>query len=324
MKPELLPRRPKELTAEGPVGQFHWKHFGPIAEAIRGLFDHHGCPIKPTSSLDGILKSAEALGVKASDPNESLFLSPQELFDSYCCARLANSVLALDYRPAYRRFFSELQMGDLNFWNSIQSKAKDTEWELFLWSHLNRAIPNAAELYEPDILLRLPFRAVGIACKKAYSKERVLPQIEAAARQIAASGMPGVIALSLDFLLGKDAGQYTYINARHTGDLRGGLKVLYDDLWRTIGPKVGKKYLRPGRVMGIIFAVHSYAALPDTAPGYTEICSARFQSDALGPSASTQLMDYLHGTEILGGFMNDVEIAGRLAALKELRPVSGT
>jgi hypothetical protein len=318
---KIISPPPKEFTTSGPTGQFHFRMYVPIVQAIRELFEWHGFPIKPTSTLARILNAAEELGSRADLP-DSISVPHEQLFNAYCCARLANSVLLLDYRPQHRKYFSDLQNGDLNFWNSVRSKAKDTEWELFLWAHLNRTMPNSAELFEPDILLRLPFRTIGIACKKAYSLQSIFPQIEAGARQIRAAGIPGIVALSLDFLLSNELGAYAYIKANDIDYINKGIKQLFDGVWRQVGLKTSRKFLVPGRIIGVIFSVQSYSTLPGTAQGFAEICAARFQSDRQGPVECNDVMEFLHGAGVLGRFASDIEVSARLAALKSLRPAN--
>lgn len=311
----------KNILTYGPEGQLHYRDLPQIADMIADLFAWHKAPVKPGSELSRILKAARDLGRRADIPLD-ISVDPQTLFDAHCCARLAASILALDFRPRYRQFFSDLQNGNLNFWNSEQSKAKDTEWELFLWSCLNRNMPNSAELLEPDILLHLPFRCIGIACKRAYSEGSVARQIEAGERQIRAGRIPGIVAISLDFIVDKEQSIYSHITTENVETLQHGTIDFFERIWQKIGPKISKKYLRKGRLLGLIFGLQSYVAFRDKPNSFIELIAMRFQNDVAGPNFSTQVMNYIHQALSMnssGGLAGNF-IAARLDSLKSLRP----
>lgn len=274
---------------------FRFSAFPAVADALEDLFAWHQSPVKPGSELDRILRAARSLGAKVGEPAD-IAVPVQELMDAYCCARLANSALHLDFRPAHRHFFSDLQNGSLNFWNSERSKAKDTEWEIFLWSHFNHGMPDSADLFEPDIVLKLPFRRVGIACKKAYSEASIIRQIEVGAEQVARAHLPGIVAVSLDFHLGPQAGRYS---STRMADNEASVREINEFLvgaWRRVESKVVRKYIRPGRLVGVIFGLQTYVSFSDFPNQFVESIAMHFNGDRLGPPHSWQAIDYLFRT----------------------------
>ncbi|MFX8620480.1 hypothetical protein ABTM24_19800, partial [Acinetobacter baumannii] len=71
----------------------------------------------------------------------------------------------------------------------------------------------------------------------------------------------------MDFHLGQDADTYSYINSKDSENLRLGIKRFFDDVWADVGPKVSRKFLIPGRAVGVLFSVQGFYALPEASAG---------------------------------------------------------
>lgn len=319
-------RIPRGDSVVSPIQEhFHYSMFPAVADALEELFTWHQAPVKPSSELERILRAARNLGTRSKEPND-INVPLRELLDAHCCARLANSVLFLDYRPAHRRFFSDLQNGSLNFWNSDRSRAKDAEWEVFLWSHLNQGMPGLAELREPDIVLNLPFRQVGIACKKAYSEASIIRQVEAGAEQIKRAHLSGIVAVSLDFHLQTTNGGYVHGKTDDADASAREMNQFLVEAWKGIEAKVVRKYIRTGRLIGVILGLQAYVACSETPHQFIESIGMHFNGDKLGPPRSWQIIDYLFKTmsasyspRTHGG----AALLRRIEALKALRVAAG-
>lgn len=318
-------RIPTGNSALSPIqDHFQYSIFSAAADALEDLFTWHQAPIKPSSELDRILRAARSLGARSKEPND-IEVPLREILDAYCFARLANSALYLDYRPAHRRYFSDLQNGSLNFWNSERSRAKDAEWELFLWSHLNQGMPGKAELCEPDIVLNLPFRHVGIACKKAYSEASIIRQVEAGAEQIKRARLSGIVAVSLDFHLESTNGGYTHGMAEDAEASGREINKFLVAAWKRVEAKVIRKYVRTGRLIGVIFGLQAYVAYRESPHQFIESIGIHFNGDDLGPRKSSEMIDYLYKTMSASSSPGSggEALLGRIEALKVLRPAAG-
>jgi hypothetical protein len=101
-----------------------------------------------------------------------------------------------------RRYLMPLLSGNLHPLARAKSNAKDILWELTLWS-ICRQRGFEAELEEPDILLGLKSRKVGLSCKKVYSEKNVEKVLSVGVSQLAKAAVPGIIAVNVDDLLGE-------------------------------------------------------------------------------------------------------------------------
>ena len=96
--------------------------------------------------------------------------------------------------------------------------------------------------------------------------------------------------------------------------------------WKRIEAKVVRKYIRPGRLIGVILGLQAYVAFNEVPHQFIESIGMHFNGDNLGPPRSWQIVDYLfktmsasysprtHGGEAL---------LGRIEALKVLRLAAG-
>lgn len=300
---------------------FHNRHLLRLVDRVEDLFIAHGAVPNPTSELSRLFSAARRLGSLA-DLEMIAKVDSRVYYDSLSFARLARSVINLDYRPAFRDYFHSLTNGSINFWNSARSKAKDVEWELYLWSQLNGIFPNAARLTEPDIELRLAHRKIGIACKRVYSFKRVIDQIGSGARQLRAQAIPGVVALSFDPYRG-DTENYRIIKAPDTGAISRELFRYFGDIWKRISKDTIRKYLLPNRVIGLFISVQGFVQIGEEPNNIAEIGGFRLQTFEGTTPQNDELMDLLHRAGQTQPQNLEANVVGRLNKLDDLAHTAG-
>lgn len=312
---------PNTQWNSGPIGQFHYRHFGALADRVEDLFKAHNAAIQPSSELAELIAGARALCAIA-DVEGDVGVSPLHYYHAQSFARLTKSVIFLDYRPQFKPIFHALKSGTINFWNSNQSKAKDTEWELLLWSHLNRVFPGAARLAEPDIVLRLAHREIGIACKRVYNSKRVQDQIRAGARQLRDHNLSGIVALSFDPYEGRKD-DYCLLKAPDMNNASQATFAFFGDIWKRIARKAIQKHLEPNRVIGLIISVQGFVQIGDSTTNVAELSAFRLQTHPGTSPENQEIMDTLHraGIEDVKPFEN--EILARLKHLEGLATAIG-
>lgn len=299
----------------GPIGEFHYRNFSEIADLVGDLFLFHGVRISPSSYLARMLNAARELAIeKPADAVADVRL----FLDAYACARLAKSVLFLGYDRRYRGHFHDLYDGDLNFSVSFRTKAKDIEWELFLWSHLNRCLPGSAALNEPDVVLSLGHRKFGIACKRVYSFNNVIDQIGAAARQLERYSLPGIVALSIN-PFPEDKEHYTLPRVASVEQLKATTNRFFSDSWRWIFPRAIPRYLAKSRILGIVMAVHHFVLTGDAGSSIADFAAMRFQTYEQSPPLGTELMNILYTAGFADAGVSEDILRAQIAKLKKQR-----
>ena len=304
------------MKTVGPEDEFHYRHFAASANEIEALFKWHDVSISPNSYLAGILRAARHLAVIADVPHDTT-VDAKVLYDAHCCARLAKSVLFLGYDKQYTQKFRDLYQGDLNFWVPARSKAKDTEWEIFLWRHLNLCIPGSTELKEPDLVLTLPSRKFGIACKRVYSLKNIMHQIDCAVRQMSRRQMAGLVALSL-CPFPEDKENYNIPRVASAEELNVAVQRYFADVWKLIGPETIRKYLRPYRLLGLIISVHHFVQIGDAPHRIVDAAAMRFQTYN-DPPIAKELMDLLYAAGFEQAAISDEVLLARLGELEAAR-----
>ena len=125
---------------------------------------------------------------------------PLPLLRAYQMDRVAKAILPLRNLPGARSYLKDMSNGSLNPFMRIRSKAKDTLWELELWSIL-KTMSFEARLAEPDIRVVTASGEIGLACKKVYAEKNFPKVLSEGVRQIGSHGKIGMIAVNLDDLL---------------------------------------------------------------------------------------------------------------------------
>lgn len=115
--------------------------------------------------------------------------------------RIADAVFPLRSVPDRTKYLKALTACSLDLFERQLSYAKDTLWELELWSILNHRSFDAALSDPPDIVIASEDSKIGIACKQLYSEKHVQNVLSQGVAQIEASFDFGVIAINIDDLV---------------------------------------------------------------------------------------------------------------------------
>jgi hypothetical protein len=118
--------------------------------------------------------------------------------------RIADAILPLAEVSDCARYLTALTSGTLDLLGREQSLAKDTFWEIELWSALRRRSVNATLHEPPDIVVQFEDAKIGIACKKLYSEKHVQNVLSEGVKQIESTYDFGIIAVNLDELIPPD------------------------------------------------------------------------------------------------------------------------
>ncbi len=117
---------------------------------------------------------------------------------------IASVVKFAGHRPEIQPMLRKLMKGSVDPTSIEHSKAKDFMFELQMLSLLDSGKINS-ELKEPDIVFELQGQQYAMACKTLYksnNQSRSLEnQLRKAKRQISISGLHGVVALAIQFVV---------------------------------------------------------------------------------------------------------------------------
>ena len=185
---------------------------GNRASEIRAFYEAEGIRLHSQSGLTELINGALEL---ASSKNE-VHGTEGDLLLGLHLERVYKALMPLKDHPKRGQYLRKLRTGDLRFLNRTPSQARDCLFELEVWRSINELRRNAAELDEPDVVLKLPSMNVGIACKKVYSKLNFTKTLSNAVKQIRANcpGL-GIVAFSIEDLFpeGKAVGAKTFNSA---------------------------------------------------------------------------------------------------------------
>lgn len=233
---------------------FDLANLGEIATRLERKFNEGGVQIHGASELGRILRAAIAIGKEAVKPHE-VSVDSRTYLDAHSLARLAQTLLPLPAVALSKHRLRSLYDGDLNFWSSTQSLAKDTEWECFVAALLLTGNLKASFVEPPDIQFSGAGRSIGVACKKIYSITNAKKQISKGLKQIGKSGIPGILALSLDHIATREEGAYSYFKE---GDVDGAQRIagqLLDEFAEQL--KINQT-IEKGKLVGTILYSHFY------------------------------------------------------------------
>lgn len=233
---------------------FNLADLGGIAARLKKKFNDGGVQIDGASELGRIIRAASVIGAEAAKPCD-VSVDSRALHDAHSLARLAQTIIPL--APAFlpKKRLRCLYDGDLNFWSSTQSLAKDTEWECFVAALLLSGNLKASFVEPPDIQFSGAGRSIGVACKKIYSIANAKKQISKGLKQIEKSGIPGILALSLDHFATREEGAYSYFKE---GDVDGAQRIagqLLDEFAEHL--KIIQA-IEKGKLVGTILYSHFY------------------------------------------------------------------
>jgi hypothetical protein len=140
--------------------------------------------------------------------HSALLHEPQSisaLCAAYSLSRVADAILALESEEDPGRILFELLDGDLDLLGITKSKAKDTFWELELFSLIKECGLQPRLVDPPDIVLEIDGAQIGIACKKLYSEGHVQNVLSKAVAQTEGTFDVGIAAINIDDLVPRDS-----------------------------------------------------------------------------------------------------------------------
>lgn len=250
---------------------FDLADLGGIATRLKKKFNDGGVQIDGASELGRIIRAALNIGTEAAKPHD-VSVDMRALHDAHSLARLAQTIIPL--APAFlpKKRLRCLYNGDLNFWSSTQSLAKDTEWECLVASLLAAGGLETAFVEPPDIQFSGVGRSIGVACKKIYSLSNARKQISNGLKQIVRSGVPGILALSLDHLATRDEGAYSYFKQ---GDVAGAQRLAGHVLADIAERLRINQTIERAKIIGTILYSHFYVQDKDRPHLFMDVSAIR-------------------------------------------------
>lgn len=218
---------------------------------LKWLFESSGIRLDASSDLRRHMTEALAFidAWERGDPSE-----PNGLIGLLFVDTIVQAVLPLRDLPVEKRkrFLAPLVSGSLHPLLRAHSKAKDILWELALWNIcLERGFK--ARLEEPDILLRLNSKDLGVSCKKVYSEKNFKKVLSVGVSQMVDAGVSGIIAVNIDDLLGE--GQFV-VAPDHQNFFSGVSNLNVDFIVKH--QKLLERYLPSGRAIAVLVSCQAF------------------------------------------------------------------
>jgi hypothetical protein len=161
------------------------------------LFNKYEVAIKKSPDLDEMMGSAKTLHEEWQKNRCKDLTDRNILWDALTMKRICEAILPLDGNVRAKEILQRLTDGHLRMMKHGYSLAKNTLWELEIWSRAKRA-GLEVELQEPDVVWTDKGEKTGVACKKIYSDNNADKSLQDAVRQINDSTTYGFAALDLD------------------------------------------------------------------------------------------------------------------------------
>ena len=287
-----------------------YESLGIVGQALHRLFSNAGLTIADGSDLHLTIESASQLSLWWSNGRQGS-LGTDVLPKSLCCLRLASGALFLDPHN-HRRVLRDLAQGPMMYWNNVQSKAKDTEWEVNSWAHFRQA---GFEPFfsEPDLRMHIDGEQFGIACKKLYSLENTDKQISRGVEQIQESRCSGLLSLSLDCLVQPDV-NVAMLKVRTEAEAREVLQEklrIFTELKRE---RIQKRYFSSGRLSGIVLSVQAFADIEETKERAIHCQETLVWTDGIVAQPKKDKMHFLH-EKLKGAMISFEQVLSRAQAL---------
>lgn len=169
---------------------------------IKELFKKHQIHIPSGCSLDELINST----INLSDnwlTNQDGELKIHDLYNALSLTRISTVLSDFPSFPNLVEHLKKLTQGSLSCLDQGVSNAKDKMWELDLWHKLFEKQMKPT-LDEPDIKIEISGGSLGFACKRLNSEKNFSKVLSKGASQIRNSGFPGIIAVNIDALVGKN------------------------------------------------------------------------------------------------------------------------
>ncbi len=158
-------------------------------EYIRNLFEKEDLKIKELSYLNKLLTSVENMKEKTSEI---------KVIDSLDVNRLYDALIALESLDSKKPTLNRLIKGRLNFNTIKNDDGKNILFELEVAATFKNKELNI-EFEEPDLILKLGDKDIGIACKKIHSPKSFQKLITKGVSQIKKNGFDyGIVAINID------------------------------------------------------------------------------------------------------------------------------
>lgn len=168
------------------------------AKGLEDLYEKTGILLPPKCGLSRLIEDAKMLSdLWLTSPDS---ISKELLFRAAFLSRIADALLPLADVPDRFKHLKLLTSGTIDLHQRQRSLAKDTLWELDLWSVLLKRGFEANLVEPPDLVVQFQGSKIGIACKKFYSEFNVGKVLSQAVQQLEASCDCGIVALNLDDL----------------------------------------------------------------------------------------------------------------------------
>jgi hypothetical protein len=195
--------------------------------------------------------------------NNTEVATVQLMFRVSSLDRVADATLPLSDVPTRRAYLRKLTDGTLDLQKRERSLAKDTLWELELWSTLRGRSIDATLDERPDIVVNFEDAKVGIACKKLYSENNVEKVLSEVVVQIESSYDFGILAVNLDDLI--LPGQVLRARTqKEMGEFIFNLNLQFLETHK----RHFKKYLASGRVISALVSTSVLAAVSTENPAF--------------------------------------------------------
>ena len=167
------------------------------AFAIESIYAECGLAISPQSGLARVLSDAKYVADRWM-LNQDKDVTGEQYLRTTHFGQFADSIINLRNVQDRSRYLTRLLSGPLDNYSKGHSDAKNTLWELELWSALLRRNIMAALVDPPDIILSIHDYEISVACKKLYSEKHVQNVLSEAVRQIEQLNSPGIVAINID------------------------------------------------------------------------------------------------------------------------------
>jgi hypothetical protein len=133
--------------------------------------------------------------------NDKASLTHDLLFRGLHLMRVAEGLLPLRDQEHHTGYLRRLLLDSLDFFERKTSRAKNTLWELEVWTKLRKKTQDAVLRDPPDVVVTCGGTRIGIACKKIYSERHVQNVLSQGVDQVAQDCEFGVVAMNIDDLV---------------------------------------------------------------------------------------------------------------------------